>query len=506
MSIRNKSFLLYVVVGIIIGLLISINLEKTTPASSQTFFVEADTENDTNYKLYSRPFIEASEKVKPATVFIFTEKLVTVRDRRGDPFRDFFDDDFFRRFFGDRFSDEPQQRRERQYRQRGLGSGVIVSPDGYIITNYHVVKDADEIKIQLVNEEEYIAELIGYDSKSDIAILKVSGKQFPYAKLGDSNKLEIGEWILAIGNPFGLSYTVTSGIVSAISRSGIGVADYEDFIQTDAPINRGNSGGPMINLNGHVVGINTAIYSQTGGNLGIGFAVPINMVKRIMVDLIEKGKVVRGWLGVYIQDIDSEMAKQFNLESTQGVLLSQISKNSPAEKAGLQRGDVIIEFDGTRITNTSQLRNVVAGTSIGKPVNVVIIRNGRQQNVEVTISAQPEDMELAMRQGIDRETEKDVPIEIEEFGMSVKQLTKSLAQQYNYPEDEKGVIITNIERNSLAQVGGLREGDIIMEVNRQSVATISELRTRLKESENQRSVLFLIKRGNVAVYIVINRN
>lgn len=502
MSFKNKS-ILYIVIGVIIGLVISLNFNKTTPISSQTFFVESDSENEIGYKEYSKPFIEASNKVKPATVFIFTEKLITLQDRRQDPFRDFFDDDFFRRFFGDRFGDVPQQRRERQYRQRGLGSGVIVSPDGYIITNYHVVQNADEIKIQLFTEEEYNATMVGYDSKTDIAILKIEGSDFPYAKLGDSNKLEIGEWILAIGNPFGLSYTVTSGIVSAISRSGIGVADYENFIQTDAPINRGNSGGPMINLNGDVVGINTAIYSQTGGNLGIGFAVPINMVKKIMVDLIEKGKVVRGWLGVYIQDIDSDMAEQFNLPNSQGVLLSQISKDSPADRSGLKRGDVIIEFDGVKISNTSQLRNVVASTQIGKPVIVNVIRDGKTKEIEVTIAAQPDDMEVAALTDNDLEENKTV---FEDFGFTVSQLNNDLAKKFNFTENEKGVIIVNIERNSIAQIGGLREGDIIVEINRKPISTIADLRKNLQDSKNDKSVLFLIKRGNVAVYIVINRN
>ncbi|HOK40746.1 MAG TPA: DegQ family serine endoprotease [bacterium] len=503
MNYKIKGIIL-IIVGVIIGLVISIGINNTSFLSADNkYFVEEKYDEKAEYKKFSLPFIQAAEKTKPATVFIFTEKVITVKENPffSDPFRDFFGDEFFKRFFGDRFGDE-NKNQERKYKQTALGSGVIVSPDGYILTNNHVIKDADEIKVKLSNNSEYKAKVIGTDPRTEIAVIKIEGKNLPYAKLGDSSKLEIGEWVIAIGNPFGLSYTVTAGIISATGRSNIGVADYEDFIQTDAPINRGNSGGPMINLNGDVVGINTAIFSQTGGNLGIGFAVPINMAKKIMIDLIEKGKVVRGYLGVMIQDIDKTIAKQFKLPDVNGVLISQVTPNSPADKAGLKRGDVIIEFDGVKITNTSQLRNLVANSKINTNVNIKIIRDGKEKSLSIYIVEQPKDFDKSSF----AYSEESGEVTSNKLGITVKELSPELAKKFNYSTSEKGVIITEIENGSKADIGGLKEGDIILEINRKNIKTVEDFNEALKDIDdnNEKEVLFLIKRQKVTIYLVLN--
>ncbi|HON57534.1 MAG TPA: Do family serine endopeptidase, partial [bacterium] len=392
---KKKYALLFIVIGIIIGLGISIKMNWTNGINANNYYVEEKNEKP-DYKQLSNAFIEAAKRVSPATVYIYTEQVQhqTRSLRRhpffgeNDPFREFFGDDFLERFFGG--IPEEEQRRQ------SLGSGIIVSQNGYVITNNHVVENADKIKVKLLDDaKEYDAKLIGADKKSDIAILKIEGsnKNFPFAKLGDSDKLEVGEWVIAIGNPFGFSHTVTAGIVSALGRN-LGISMYEDFIQTDCSINPGNSGGPMINLNGSVIGINTAIYSRTGGNQGIGFAIPINMVKKIMVDLIEKGVVRRGYLGVSISDVSEAIAEKFGLDkNTRGALVSQVFRNSPADRGGIKEGDIIVEFDGVKITDSNRLKNTVANTPIGKAVKIKVYRDGSEKILEIKITEQPGNME-----------------------------------------------------------------------------------------------------------------
>lgn len=504
MNLKFKGIVL-IVIGVIIGLILSVGMNTTGFLSADSkYFVESKDDNNGEYKKVSQPFIKAAEKARPATVFIFTEKIITVKESAYvDPFRDFFGDDFFKRFFEPRSGSDGE--RERKYKQSALGSGVIVSPNGYILTNNHVIKDADEIKVKLSNNVEYIAKIIGTDPKTEIAVIKIDGKDLPFAKVGDSSKLEIGEWIIAIGNPFGLSYTVTAGIISATGRNNIGVADYEDFIQTDAPINRGNSGGPMINLNGDLVGINTAIFSQTGGNMGIGFAVPINMAKKIMTDLIEKGKVVRGYLGIYIQEVNKTIAKQFNLPDNTGVLVSQVNPNSPAEKAGLKRGDVIIEFNGIKINSSSQLRNEAANSIINQPVKMKIIRNGKEKELEIIIEEQPKDFDKEAS-SID-EPRGGAQTTAKELGITAKELTKELADKYDYSLQEKGVIIVKVDEGSIADEGGLKEGDLILEIDRKEIKTIRDFQNALSQSDKEKNseILFLIRRGNSTIYLVLNK-
>ena len=345
---------IFILIGIIIGLSISSNLDiqvnsnatvKEVPGSSAEFLDKLGT-----------ALSEISEAVKPAIVNISTEKTVKMRNA---PFDHFFDDPFFRRFFGDRGGPfgGPQE-----YKSKSLGSGVFVSKDGYILTNNHVVKDADEIKVLLYDKRELKGKIIGSDPKTDLAIIKIDSNHLPVLKLGDSDNLKVGSLVIAVGNPYGLSHTVTMGIVSAVGRANVGIADYEDFIQTDAAINPGNSGGALVNTRGELVGINTAIFSTSGGYQGIGFAIPSNMAKNVMNSLIKHGKVVRGWLGVTIQDLTPELSKHFDIKAEKGVLISDVVEDSPAEKAGLKRGDLIIKYDEREVKDTNNLRNMAAST------------------------------------------------------------------------------------------------------------------------------------------------
>jgi len=277
----------------------------------------------------------------------------------------------------------------RKFQQRGQGSGFIISKDGYILINNHVVGDADLIKVKLSDGREFKAKVIGTDPQSDVAVIKIDATNLPVLRLGDSDKLEVGEWVIAIGNPFGLSQTVTVGVVSAKGRSRIGINDYEDFIQTDAAINPGNSGGPLVNIHGEAVGMNTAIFSRSGGYMGIGFAIPINMAKAIKDQLLKKGKVTRGWLGVVIQDIDEELAKSFGLEKTEGVLIAEVSEGSPAEKAGLKQGDIILRLNGKKVDDLGELRNKIALTAPGTKVKLEVLRENKRRTIQVTIGEQP---------------------------------------------------------------------------------------------------------------------
>ncbi|MCX8070368.1 MAG: DegQ family serine endoprotease, partial [Thermodesulfovibrionales bacterium] len=371
------------IVGLIVGLTISSNFNIQTKAHTEdvTISREAiDILTKTNQALS-----EVAMAVKPAVVNISSQRII--RGQGG--INPFFNDPFFRRFFGDefRFFDRP-----REHRQQGLGSGVIVDKDGYILTNYHVIKDADEILVKLSDKREFKGKVIGSDPKTDIAVIKIQADKLPTIQWGDSDKLKVGEMILAIGNPFGLTQTVTSGIISATGRANVGIADYEDFIQTDAAINPGNSGGALVNVRGQLIGINTAIFSTSGGYQGIGFAIPSNMAKVVMENLIKKGKVVRGWLGVSIQPVTPELAKQFDLKDEKGVLIGDVVDDSPAEKAGLKRGDVIVELDGKSFTEPSALRNAVAAIPPGKEITIKIIRDGKPMTVKATVSEIPDDM------------------------------------------------------------------------------------------------------------------
>jgi len=438
----------------------------------------------------SMAFTAIAKKVMPTVVFISVEKTIEAGQavnpfQYNNPF-DLFNDDFFRRFFGYRYP----HMQPRKYKQRGMGSGFIISEDGYILTNHHVVGEADKIVIRLKDGCEFKAQIVGSDPRSDVALTKLEeGKSLPVLSLGDSDSLGVGEWVMAIGNPFGLDQTLTVGVVSAKGRTTIGITDYEDFIQTDAAINPGNSGGPLINMKGKAIGINSAIFSKSGGYMGIGFAIPINMVKAIKDQLIEHGEVKRGYLGVSIQDLTKELMESFRLKEPEGVLISDITKDSPADKAGLKRGDVIVEYMNKAFKNSGQFRNLVALTPPGTKVNISFIRDGKRVVVEGELGS----LENARVAGV---SQKDI---IEKLGFTVQDLTEELARQFGYTA-KQGVIISQVAPGSPAQFAGLKPGILILEVNRKGVKNVQEF---LEAIESSKSLLLLVQEGQYSRYVIL---
>lgn len=454
----------------------------------------------------NRAFIDVINKAKSSVVQITTTKLVT--DRGSQRQFDLFRDDFFHYWFGEprdrRNRDEPEEEREVP---GGLGSGVIVSTDGYILTNNHVIDGAEGIQVTLPNGRKYSAEVIGRDPAkrgrdrrtdirgTDIAVLKIDGEDLPALEFGDSDNLQVGEWVVAIGSPFALAQTVTRGVVSAKGRSGaeIGVVNYADFIQTDAPINRGNSGGALINIHGQLVGINTAIVtggSFAQGNVGVGFAIPMNVADRIMKMIIEKGEVERGWLGVTLQEIDDDMADKLEFERPRGALITDLGEDMPAEKAGIQRGDVIIEFNGVRIRNVEHLANTVATTEVGKTVEVKVIRQGKEKTLKVQPSKRTSKAIATLVGGI-------------LAGLEVRELTDQLAAEYAQ-EGEEGVIVVDVEQGSPAARAGIRRGDLIQEIEWEKVTTMAEYRQLIKTVANKpKVVLYVRHRNSLPEYVVL---
>jgi serine protease Do len=437
-------------------------------------------------------FVQVAKTVKPAVVNVFS-----TRNGRGDaPHAMPFDDPFFRRFFGDEFFRRFEQP---QRKERGLGSGVIVEPNGLIVTNNHVVSKADEIKVFLSDKREFKAKLIGTDAKTDIAVLKIEAEGLPTIPWADSDKLEVGEFVLAVGNPFGLTQTVTLGIVSALGRAA-GIAEYEDFIQTDAAINPGNSGGALVNVHGELAGINTAIYSQSGGNMGIGFAVPSNLARSVVDQLVKHGKVVRGWLGVSIQDLSPELAGQFGLSEPKGILINEVLDDSPARRAGLARGDVIVEYDGKPVENAAQLRNAVAQTAVGKKVIVKFLRDKKARTADVTIVEQPKTVAQA---GGEEAAGEAAPSSGPLSDLEVKELTAELAARFGLGASERAVVITKVRQGSPAEEAGLKEGDLVLEVNRQPTATRKAYERAVSKLVKGQTVLLLIKRQGRPFFVTL---
>lgn len=440
-------------------------------------------------------FVDVAKAVTPAVVNIATTRVVKGDEGRG-PGNPFFEDPFFRRFFGDEFYrqfEAPRQRKE-----QSLGSGVIVD-GGYIVTNNHVIAKADEIKIVLSDKREFKGTLVGTDPKTDLAVIKIAATDLPTIPWGDSTAIEVGEYVLAVGNPFGLNQTVTMGIVSAVGRANVGIADYEDFIQTDAAINPGNSGGALVNAKGELVGINTAIFTRSGGYMGIGFAVPSQMVKAVIDSLVSKGKVVRGWLGVTIQEVSPELAKQFGLKNARGALVSDILEGSPADKAGITRGDVIVEVDRKPVENAVQLRNLVASLSIGSKVTVKAIRDKKEKTFEVTIGEQPKDL---TRGGAPSEEDAGSGALA---GLGVHDLSPELAQRFGLPDDEEGVVVTRVEPGSLADDAGVQRGDLILEINRRVVRHTRDFNRIAADLGKDESILLLVNRQGQTLYITITQ-
>ncbi|MEY4705675.1 MAG: hypothetical protein RL042_1880 [Nitrospirota bacterium] len=438
-------------------------------------------------------FVEIAKSVKPAVVNIAATR--TGKAGEGPQGSSPFDDPFFRRFFGDEFKrDMPKERKE-----KGQGSGVIVDPSGLIITNNHVVNKADDIRVVLSDKREFKAKLIGTDSKTDIAVLKIEATGLSPIAWADSDQLEVGEFVLAVGSPFGLTQTVTMGIVSAVGRASMGIAEYEDFIQTDAAINPGNSGGALVNIRGELVGINTAIFSQSGGNMGIGFAVPSNLARSIMDQLVRTGKVVRGWLGVSIQELSPELAAQFGITETKGVLVSDVMDDSPAKKAGFERADVIVEFDGKPMDSPTHLRNAVAQTPLGKKVSIKLIRDKKPKVLEVTIVEQPKSL---AQSGSEENGESAAPTGVLS-DLEVHELTEELAGRYGIKSTERGVVVTRVKPGSTAEEIGVREGDMILEVNRKAVTSIKTYERLVSGLSKDQAVLLLVKRQGRSIYLTL---
>jgi len=423
------------------------------------------------------------KEVSPAVVNVSTTQVVRFnRPRMRQPFGHDPFEDFWNNFFGNM---------PREQKRRSLGSGFIVSDDGYILTNNHVVEKADEITVTLLDKEEFKAKVIGADTKTDIALIKINaGKKLPHVVLGDSERLEIGEWVIAIGNPFGLGHTVTAGIVSAKGRI-IGSGPYDDFIQTDASINPGNSGGPLFNLKGEVVGINTAIIQ---GGQGIGFATPIHLAKSVLSQLKEKGKVTRGWLGVYIQRLTPEMAESLGIPGKKGALVADVTKDGPADKAGIKSGDVIVSFDSRDVGDEHELPQIVAATPPGKKVTVVVIRDGKEVKIPLTIAEMEGEKAAAVKNGKSDLTKG--------LGLAVQDITPEIAQQFEI-ENRKGVIVSQVEGGSPADDAGFQEGDIIRSVNRQPVKNAQEFGAVLKKLKGETTVLFLVERGDARIFLAV---
>jgi serine protease Do len=397
---------------------------------------------------------------------------------QGDPF------DQLRRYFG--------QGVPHDYKQHGLGSGVIVSPDGYILTNNHVVGNADEIHVTLMDKREFTAKVIGKDAKTDLGLIKIDTKDaLPVAALGDSNSTEVGDWVIAIGNPFAVGMTVTAGIVSAKGRALGG--DYDDFIQTDASINPGNSGGPLINTKGEVIGINTAIYSRTGANNGIGFAIPIDMARNVMDQLKAHGRVVRGWLGVEIQEVTPDLAQSFGLPKPEGALVASADKDGPAGKGGIERGDIVLSFNGHPVGDEHELPALVAQTPINQKVPVEVMRNGKHMNLEVQIGERKEPQVATAK--------SEEPGS--NWGMQVEDITPEIAQQFHL-ETTKGVVIRRVSPDSPAAEAALQPGDVVLEVDHQKVGSAADLHAKAKDAQtNKKSALLLVQRQGATLYTVI---
>ena len=444
-----------------------------------------DTEGIATLERMAEAFASVAEKASPAVVGIKAEWAVeqSVATAPGVP------EDLFEFFF--RRGQPEQQPQQRQRRQRAQGSGFIISRDGHILTNSHVVSQADRVRVDLRDGLTVDAEVVGTDPESDVAVIKVDSSDLPTLPLANSEDLKVGEWVLAIGSPLGLSHTVTAGIVSAKGRSGLRIASYENFIQTDAAINMGNSGGPLVNLNGELVGLNTAILSRSGGFQGIGFAVPSNMAMRIMNSLLTEGRVVRGWLGVSIQDITQNLAEAMNLERTTGALIGDVLEDSPADKAGFESGDVIIAMDNMEIRNSSHLRNQVAATLPDTEVNFEVIRGGRKVQIDAVLGER--DAEIA-------QTGSDSNLE-DKLGFAFETLTEDLAAKIGVSKNLSGVAVSDVQPGSSAFRAGLREGDVIREVDRSQVDNESEFIEAVNDKEAGDNILLRVHRQGNTIYL-----
>lgn len=476
-------FLLACLIGFFVVSVVEVLRSSFVPSGPGPDVITASAVSTTDSSRMPGSFADLAERLKPTVVNISTTKTIRGGGMRSPFERYFGGDDFFERFFGD----IPR----REFKQRSLGSGFIISADGYIFTNHHVVEQADRILVKLSDGREYTAEIIGRDAKTDLALIKIKpDKSLPTAETGDSEKLRVGEWVVAIGNPFGLEQTVTAGIVSAKGRV-IGAGPYDNFIQTDASINPGNSGGPLFNMEGKVIGINTAIVAQ---GQGIGFAIPISMAKSILPDLKSKGKVTRGWMGISVQDVTEDIAKGLRLKEPRGALVADVIKGDPAEKAGLRSGDVIIDVNGKSIKDAHELLILIASFHVGDKVNVKILRDGQEKVFQVTVAERKERPELAAESKEGNAS----------LGISIQNITPQIARQLDIPAS-KGVIVTDVEEGSAADEVGIQPRDIILQVNKVKISSLKDYQREMSKPTAKSSVLLLIKRGASTYYVAVRR-
>ncbi len=469
-----------IIMGLIAGLVLSSTLNINTNVYSQEYKVPEQAVKTLTQ--VSDAMADLAAVVKPSVVNISTVSIVKTKGVENP----FFNDPFFRQFFGNQFQ-QPQERK-----QLSLGSGVIVDPNGIILTNNHVVKGAQRITVT-INQNTYKGKVIGADAKTDLAVVKINATGLPAIKWGDSDKLRAGDTVLAIGSPFGLTQTVTSGIVSAVGRANVGIAAYEDFIQTDAAINPGNSGGALVNARGELVGINTAIFSTTGGYEGIGFAIPSDMAKVVMNDLIKTGRVIRGWLGVWIQPVNSDLQKQFGLKNKQGALVSDFVEGSPARKAGMERGDFIVEYNGKKVTDPNELRNMVANTAPGTSVPITVIRSGQRVTLSVKITEQPKETAKA-----------EAPVlENALSGVDVQDITPGVRSELSLPARIKGVVVTRVAEESPSS-DVLNAGDVIMEINHVKVNNVKAYLSQARKITKGKSALLLVWRRGSVFYVTVS--
>lgn len=430
----------------------------------------------------SELFAVVAERAIPSVVNIASSRKIAISEPFFNPF---YGDPFWRRFFGEEFGRRAPRREEREF---GQGSGVIVSSDGYIVTNNHVVEGAEELVVHLTDKRRFKAKLIGSDPRTDVAVIKIEATGLPALSWGDSSKLRVGEIVMAIGNPFGLTQTVTMGIISAVGRANVGIVDYEDFIQTDAAINPGNSGGALVNLKGELIGIPTAIFSQTGGYMGIGFAIPSNMARNVMNSLLQHGKVIRGWIGISVQELTPELAEEFGITDTKGVLIADVLEDGPAAQAKLKRGDVITAYDGKPVSDPTQLRILVAETAPGKAVTLSIVRNNQPRDVTVTVGELP-------KEGAEAEpfAQEEHPL----AGISVEPVPPGRGGRRG------GVLVTEVDPGSAAAQAGLRPGDIIREINRKPVRSVEDFERLASQIGSKERALLLVTRGNATLFLPI---
>jgi len=486
--ISKSTAALFAVIALLAGALV------VTISSPNRIPVLADTSrNETGPITTFAPIVK---RAMPAVVNISSSKVVKNEGQEGG--QGLFNDPFFRQFFGGRV---PQQQQPRSERATSLGSGVVVSADGYILTNNHVVDGATDVKVSFANKEEYPAKVVGTDKYTDVAVLKINKTGLTTLPFADSGRAEVGDVVLAIGEPFGLGQTVTMGIISAKGRGGLGIERFEDFIQTDAAINRGNSGGALIDTRGDLVGINTAILSgETGGNQGIGFAIPANLARNIMDQIMNKGKVTRGYLGILPQELTPEMAKAFGVPNSHGVAIANVVGDSPAAKAGLKVGDVITAINGNPVSDVNAFRLQVAGFAPGTTIHVKVDRSGQAMDLAVTLG----EFNLEAENKGDREG--NLPGGGEKGalqGVTVQGLTSELRQQLQTPEGTQGVVITEVDADSAAAAAGLQQGDIVVQVNRKPATTVSEFNAAVKAGASRESTLLLVKSGQGTRFVVV---